>query len=285
MSSEEYYHWSSIDDSWVCPRCEREALPFFDTSHLTSTCSSSLSETSEFSNPFSDSFPRPRSSCVSKEFSILYFNARSLLPKLDELRTVCLTHLFDIITVVETWLSADILDNGLYIPGYRLQRRDRNRNGGGVLMYVHQILRFGLIQHKDDLELLLMECVVGQNKCTFGSFYRPPNLDLSQCLNKLHNAIAALRPANLANVTICGDFNVDAVSLLSSILNDFHLSQVVSDPTRVTKSLATLIDLVLMSNPNMLNSCVVIGPVSNSDQNTFNDLCQAQPSLAQRKAI
>ena len=48
MSSEEYYHWSSIDDGWICPRCEREALPFFDTSHLTFTCSSSLSESSEF---------------------------------------------------------------------------------------------------------------------------------------------------------------------------------------------------------------------------------------------
>ena len=79
---------------------------------------------------------------------------------------------------------------------------------------------------------------------------------------------ATLRPANLANLTICGDFNVDAISSLSSlssILNDFHLSQVVSDPTRVTHSSATLIDLVLMSNSNMLNSCVVQAPISNSD--------------------
>ena len=272
MCSEEYYHWSSIDDGWICPRCEREALPFFDTSHLTSTCSSSLSESSEFSNSSSISFPRPRSSYVSKEFSILYFNARSLLPKLDELRTTCLSHSYDIIMVTETWLSAVILDYELYIPGYCLLRRDRNRNGGGVLMYVSSNLTSRSLQHREDLELLLMECVVGRNKCTFGCFYRPPNLDLSQCLNKLHNVIAALRPANLANLTICGDFNVDAVSSLSSlssILKDFHLSQVVTDPTRVTNSSATLIDLVLMSNPNILNSCVVQAPVSNSDHNTI----------------
>ena len=135
-----------------------------------------------------------------------------------------MTHSYDIIMVVETWLSADILDNELHIPGYCLQRGDRNRNGGGVLMYVSSNLTFWTLQHKEDLELLLMECVVGQNKCTFGCFYRPPNSDLSECLNKLHNVIAALRPANLANLTICGDFNVDAVSSLSSlssILNDF----------------------------------------------------------------
>ena len=73
-------------------------------------------------------------------------------------------------------------------------------------------------------------------------------------------------------LTICGDFNVDAVSSLSSlssILNDFHLSQVVSDATQVTNSSATLIDLVLMSNPNMLNSCVVQAPISNSGHNTI----------------
>ena len=38
MSEAEYYNWSSIEDGWVCLRCERETLPFHDISNL-SDCS------------------------------------------------------------------------------------------------------------------------------------------------------------------------------------------------------------------------------------------------------
>ena len=111
------------------------------------------------------SFPRPWSSYGSKGFSILCFNARSLLPKLDELCITCLSHSYDIVMVDETWLS---LDYELYIPGNCLQRCDRNRNGSWVLMYVSSNLTFRTRQHKEELELLLVDCVVSRNKCKPG---------------------------------------------------------------------------------------------------------------------
>lgn len=90
---------------------------------------------------------------------------------------------------------------------------------------------------------------------------------------KLHSVLSCLRPTNLANLTICGDFNIDAsvsLSPLSNTLNDFHLSQVVSEPTRVTPSSATVIDLVLMSNTSLQSSCVVGVPLANSDHWTIS---------------
>lgn len=57
------------------------------------------------------------------------------------------TRSYDIIMVVQTWLSADILDYELNIPGYCLQRRYRNRNGSEVLM-CHQISLFRLYSIK-----------------------------------------------------------------------------------------------------------------------------------------
>lgn len=38
----------------------------------------------------------------------VYFNARSLLPKLDELRALCLTYQPHVICVVESWLDESI---------------------------------------------------------------------------------------------------------------------------------------------------------------------------------
>ena len=48
---------------------------------------------------------------------ILYFNARSLIPKLCALVEI---HNPGVISIVESWLCADIPDNEISIPGYHL---------------------------------------------------------------------------------------------------------------------------------------------------------------------
>ncbi len=49
--------------------------------------------------------------------SIMYFNARSLVPKLDELCLLVELHNPDIISIVESWLCADISDAEIGIWG------------------------------------------------------------------------------------------------------------------------------------------------------------------------
>ncbi len=38
--------------------------------------------------------------CTSKCFSVIYFNCRSLLPKIDELRAICTTYCPDVVCLV-----------------------------------------------------------------------------------------------------------------------------------------------------------------------------------------
>ena len=75
----------------------------------------------------------------SKQLHIIYYNARSLLPKLDELQVVCEATRPDLICIVETWLDISVLDNEIVLSGYQLFRLDRNRHGGGVAVYVHDV--------------------------------------------------------------------------------------------------------------------------------------------------
>ena len=90
-----------------------------------------------------------------KELCIVYYNARSLLPKFDELCTLCATHKPDMLCLVETWLCNDISDNEIMIPGYQLYRLDRNRHGGGVLMYALEEFSVSPICHiHNNLEFL-----------------------------------------------------------------------------------------------------------------------------------
>ena len=70
---------------------------------------------------------------MKNTLSIVYYNARSCLPELDD---VSVAESPDIICVVETWLSNSISDYEIVLPGYQCVRCDRDRHGGGVLMYI-----------------------------------------------------------------------------------------------------------------------------------------------------
>ena len=61
-----------------------------------------------------------QNSHCDKHLRILYYNARSLLPKLDELHALITIKNTHIVCIVETWLSSDILHNELQLPGYQV---------------------------------------------------------------------------------------------------------------------------------------------------------------------
>ena len=60
----------------------------------------------------SGSFTRDDQHCSQVPcITFLSLNARSILPKLDELRAWCLASDFDVVCVVESWLSSDLKRN------------------------------------------------------------------------------------------------------------------------------------------------------------------------------
>ena len=106
----------------------------------------------------------------------MYYNCRSLLPKVDELVAVCSTYHPDVVCLVETWLSDNIIDSELCIPGYTMVRLDRNGHGGGVALYIHSSITYKVILSGPNmLELIVVSLV--RNHCTLclGIFYRPPS--------------------------------------------------------------------------------------------------------------
>lgn len=75
---------------------------------------------SSFSSPENLSLPSTESCSNACLHNILYsviINACSLIPKLDELRVLCHVNKYDVICVVESWLSQEIHDSKFTIPG------------------------------------------------------------------------------------------------------------------------------------------------------------------------
>ena len=186
--------------------------------------------------------------------SCFCFNARSLLPKIDHLRALCAAMKYNVVVVTETWcqgrsLILRFLFQGT-IPVVKIEilmvevSLSISVSMYLFILYIH-------FSAPDDLELILLECSVGHYCFTVGGFYRPPSANRDY-LQSFYDAVLDLNPRNLRDIIICGDFNIDYKSTHDSILamfeNDFCLSQVVSEPTRISVSASTTINLAFISN-------------------------------------
>ena len=99
------------------------------------------------------SLPDPISLC--QNLSIVHYNVQSIFPKLDVLHTELID--FDILTFTETWLSDSIDANDLLLQSFQKpERKDRDSNEGGVMLYVKEGLHY---ERRDDHELRNIECI------------------------------------------------------------------------------------------------------------------------------
>ena len=173
----------------------------------------------------------------------------------------------DIISIVESWLCADIPDDEISIPGYQVLRKDRNRHGGGVLMYIRNLFTATVLSphYSNNLEILPVEICFHNSKFCITVFYRPPNSP-AFIFDTLSNFLVSLNIPSFSHFILLGDFNVDMSNLshplyskICSVLEYFDLSQVVTGFTHTSPSGSTsLIDLVLSSSPSKLLSCTTI---------------------------
>ena len=269
LSTAEYERLGSSDEGWCCPKCSREALPFFDSSTLT------LEESMASNSP---SYPDTSDSSICSAhpprlLKILYTNCRSLPPNLDSLRAYAASHTPDIIALCETWIDDTISDFEIFIPEYFVIRRDRNRHGGGVLLYIKENIPIMNVTRHATIELLFVEVSLKHCSLSIGLFYRPPSSDHS--LTELELFLESLPPTKLKNAVLLGDFNINLLSSspsaqnITSTLSTFHLSQIVTEPTRISSS-SSLIDHVYISDPSLANSCQILTALGSSDHSCIS---------------
>ena len=76
---------------------------------------------------------------TSKQLNVLYNNARSIVPKLEELQACVLFHKPDLVCIVVSWLSEDVTDNEIQLHDNQVHRFDRNRHGGRKVIIIMRI--------------------------------------------------------------------------------------------------------------------------------------------------
>ena len=213
-------------------------------------------------------------------------NARSLFPKLDELRALLATSAVDLVAITESWLRSDIDDSLLSISAFNLFRKDRGvGRGGGICVYLSNTIP---CKRRLDLENPIFECLwltlrpkrlprplSGIAICVV---YHPPgrSTESHKELNDyLINTTDRLRNEHPDyRLVLLGDFNdFDCGNLVSH----HSLKQVVQQPTRDSATL----DLILTNMYNLYSSPTIHAPLGSSD----HDIVLWQPSLALRQPL
>lgn len=191
---------------------------------------------------------------------ISHINCRSLTNEFQLFRdTVLLSH-YDIVGLTETWLNEDIITDVLSIPHYSFIRRDRPSRGGGVGMYVHNSIKFEIIDapFNDDIEQLYIKFRLNTKVFIFGVVYRKPSSKYTIFIENLENSVVSLLP--ICDVFICaGDFNINVLSFENSLADSFlefieiyGLHQIIREPTRLTDTSISLLDLILINDKDIV---------------------------------
>ena len=189
---------------------------------------------------------------------LIYFhiNIRSLLPKIDEIRYIVTSINIDCLSINESMLSSSISDSEVEIPGFYVFRNDRNRNGGGVVLYVKDYLSPHVICKNFHSHSVWVDIKVKNVHFTIGSIYRPPNAPVSY-FDLIISDLETISSLS-TNVIIMGDLNFNCFDKhsekysanvnISSLENMFQLNQIIREPTRVTPVSSTLLDFIFCSD-------------------------------------
>ena len=138
----------------------------------------------------------------------------------------------------------------------------QNNKGGGICIFSRNDLKFKLRNDfvfeddTDDTENPFIEIINGKFKnIIIGTIYRPPKNRFNKFENDLKTILTKLDKCNKP-CYIMGDFNIDLLkynycNFSTEFFNQFSSSgytPLISKPTRIAKSTATLIDNIFTNN-------------------------------------
>ena len=257
------------DISFVCDRCGFSSLPFVNADvgedDVGIAGARAVPAPQVDASSFS-SCPLPPSLSL-KGLHFIHANVRSLLPKLPEVHLFLSRTKAAVFAASETWLDSTVNDGEVEITGFNVVRRDRNRNGGGVALYIRDSIAFNLRPDLavDGLEAVWIELLLPRTKgILVCSIYRPPADN--GFLEKLESSLSKVDPGS--EIHILGDFNIDfsqphspLLSKYTEILDFFGLEQLITEPTRITPTSSSLIDHIVTNSRDLVRASgtVVVG--------------------------
>ena len=147
-----------------------------------------------------------RVSCLSSK-------ARRIVNKRVELGSHLSSTTFELVAVTESWLDSSISSVEIFPSKYYVHRKDRSRNGGGVLLAcLREISSIRRSELETDCEIFWCEIIKNPlTRIMVGVFYRPPCTDVWYLLEVEKSLCLLERSGNTLTTLLLGDFNLPNV--------------------------------------------------------------------------
>ena len=191
-----------------------------------------------------------------------HININHLAGKFEDLKYLIKDKL-DILVVTETKIDDSYPTTQFIIEGFSPPfRLDRNANGGGVLIYVSNLIpcnQVDFISRPNDIEGIFLEIKLRKTKWLLMGGYNPNKQTISYFLEHVSNNLDK-HMGNFDNFLLIGDFNS---TMLEKQMSDFcllyDLSNLINEPTCYKNPLnPTSIDVILTNRENSFQDSVAI---------------------------
>ncbi len=184
-----------------------------------------------------------------------HINAQSLLANKDEVELLLNERNVDILCVSETWLTPNVPSEYVSISNYHLYRSDAGR-GGGVCMYVKNVFKvtplvMDIVRPSGVEDIWVSVQVNKLPSIIVGCMYRHPksNSDTFDYFREVLYSVILRKKS----FYLLGDFNDDLLSDKSKvkhIISNAKLTSLITTPTRIASTSATLLDTIVTNQPD-----------------------------------
>lgn len=196
------------------------------------------------------------------DLQVFNWNIRSIRNKidiLDDIASEC-----HILCLTETHLDEQIKTSDILLDTFSSPfRRDRNFAGGGVLMYISEILysKRRLDIESNHYEAIWAEVKINTTTIMVCAVYRPPSSS-QDFWDYLEYAIDKANETS-NNIIVTGDINVDLLSesarhRVFDIIKKFNLENTINEPTRIGQTRSSLLDPIFVSKSLNVSTSSVI---------------------------
>ena len=239
-------------------------------------------------------------------FNIVHYNINSITAngRLDQLSDICSILNLDVLILTESKLDNTIPNNMITIPGYHEPlRRDRYRNGGGVLIYIAEHLIFNQRHNlqSENFEHIWVDIKIRNANFAINALYRPPN-ETSESHNIfLDTASVILQKLlnyNASQKVIASDLNFGNCyckfpvltpkpldTAASDLFSSFGFTQLIDIPTRITQDTTSLIDLIFESNTDTVSAHGTLPQIADHDGVLVSYYIESQKQNIKTKII
>ncbi|XP_028405242.1 uncharacterized protein LOC114527747 [Dendronephthya gigantea] len=162
-----------------------------------------------------------------------------------ELKEIIASNCFDIFIVGETKLDATFPTSQIAIPGYKVIRKDRNKHGGGLVVYLRSNIISTRLVHLEStsVETIIIKISLDKKSYLLIAAYRPPGLCKSVWSPEIQRILDAVT-IDFTNILLVGDLNCDLMNQdnnigydameLKDICDIFDMDCIINEPTRIT---------------------------------------------------